>query len=208
MARGARAAGRLAGPDVGAVRRAPHTAHRPCEAGRPAAGRPHRPASRGHRTWVRCARRRLSLPSAGSSRSRGSGDPPPGPQDTSGSAPPPEASALHGPLRGRCLRAARRTLTRRAALVRPPGPHAWSAPAARRPPDIPGLGLPRDPNYPRWPLYPSSVLCVVTVRTVRRCPGAGPEACPRAEAVAYATDPKRHLSPTPLTPNASCRLRH
>ena len=45
MARGARAAGRLAGPDVGVVRRAPHTAHRPCELRpSPVPRRPHRPA--------------------------------------------------------------------------------------------------------------------------------------------------------------------
>jgi hypothetical protein len=32
-----------------------------------------------------------------------------------------------------------------------------------------------------------------------RCPAAGPRVSPAAEAVAYAADPKRNLSPTPLT---------
>jgi hypothetical protein len=44
---------------------------------------------------------------------------PPVREDAAGAALPPNASALHGPLRGRYLRAARRTLTRRAALVFP-----------------------------------------------------------------------------------------
>ncbi len=119
MARGARAAGRLAGPDVGVVCRAPHAAHRPCDRAEPAVARPPRPAYRGHRTWVRCARRRLSFPARACPVAGVPGIRPPVREDAAGAALPPNASALHGPLRGRYLRAARRTLTRRAALVRP-----------------------------------------------------------------------------------------
>jgi hypothetical protein len=45
----------------------------------------------------------------------------------------------------------------------------------------------------------SGLLGVATVRKVSGYPAAGPRLSPGAEAVGYAIDPKRHLSPTPPT---------
>ena len=46
----------------------------------------------------------------------------------------------------------------------------------------------------------SCLLSVVTMRTVSRCPAAVPGIPPNAEPLTHVTNPKRHLSATPLTP--------
>jgi hypothetical protein len=91
-----------AGPDVGVVCRAPHAAHHPCDSGSPR--RCGRTAPLTGATERGCAAPVvvLAFPARARPVAGVPGIRPPVREDATGSAPPPDASALHGPLRGRC----------------------------------------------------------------------------------------------------------